>query len=370
MKILELTNYSAGGCGVWARVKHESEMLAQNGHEVLVLTSNHTKGSDKVAPPESKLGNVKVKRFPAVRLGGEGFLFWNFEEEAMKFKPDVIIAHSYRIPHTTKALKLKKKLGCKAHLVTHAPFGRSNTRTSHAKLIVNLYDSIIGPRTLNKFDKVIAITNWEMPYLKKLGVPIEKIAYIPNGIREAFFKSTKIKEKSKILYIGRISKIKNIETLIRSMSHITNQKISLEIFGPIEKNYQENLKRIIESSNSKYRITLTDKIYDLKDEIEKLDSAQIFVLPSKSEGMPQVLIEAMARGKIVIASDNKGAVELIEHEKNGFLFNIGDEKDLAKKINKAISLSNKELSQIKKSAQDSVKKFSWPKILEKLESIF
>ena len=40
MKILELTNYTAGGCGVWARVKNEAELLSKRGYDVRIFSSN------------------------------------------------------------------------------------------------------------------------------------------------------------------------------------------------------------------------------------------------------------------------------------------------------------------------------------------
>jgi glycosyltransferase involved in cell wall biosynthesis len=104
----------------------------------------------------------------------------------------------------------------------------------------------------------------------------------------------------------------------------------------------------------------------LQEKIKKIDSAKIFVLPSKSEAMPQSLIEAMSRGKIVISSNNQGSKELIENNKNGFLFKIGDEKELAEEINLALSKPHEE---IKKSAIKSVERFKWDLLIKKLEKI-
>jgi len=195
MRILELTNYSAGICGVFARAKQEAELLSKN-HEVAIFSSNHTKGSNKLASPEETLGKVKIKRFKTKKLGGESFMHWFSKEaqkEALKFKPDLIIVHSYRHPHTTKALKLKNKLNCKVFLVTHAPFIEDDsTRTIKEKLFVNFYDKFIAPRKINKFNKILAITKWEIPHLLKLGVSKENIIYSPNGIPIEFFKQKKI----------------------------------------------------------------------------------------------------------------------------------------------------------------------------------
>ena len=364
MKILELCIYSAGIDGVFARVKQESQLLSKAGHEVKIFSSNHTKGSDKIAPAKDKLQKVEILRFPAKKLGGESFMSWNFEQEALKFKPDVIIAHSYRHNHTTKAQKIAKKLGCKVFLVTHAPFARQE-RSFLGKIAVLYYDNFIGRASINKFDKIIAITKWEIPYLLALGAKKDKIKYIPNGIADEFFKVKKAKEQNKILFLGRIAPIKSIETIIQALPHVKNNLV-LEIVGPAEQEYLKYLKTLIKSNKLENRVIFSPAIYKTKEKIKKIDSAKIFVLPSKSEGMPQSLIEAMAREKIVIASDNLASKDLIVNEKNGHLFQIGNPKDLANKINLALE---KNQNKIKKVASSSVLQFSWSNIIKKIEKL-
>jgi glycosyltransferase involved in cell wall biosynthesis len=369
MKILELTNFSAGGCGVWTRVKNESKLLAEKGHEVKVFSSNFVKGSKLKAQKTESLEKFQIQRFPAKRLGGEGFLKWEFEKEALEFKPDLIIAHSYRQLHTTKALKLKKIIGCKVFLVTHAPFDRSSTRNLLSKIAVSVYDSLIGPNTLNVFDKIIPITKWELPYLKELEVEKEKIVYIPNGIPKEFFGPSKKIETRKIIYCGRVSHIKNIEVVIRSINKIKNNLIKFEIFGPVEQNYLQYLNKLIKHYKLERKISITDKHYDSEEQKEQLDSSEIFILPSKSEGMPQTLIEAMARGKIILASDNKGARDIIEEGINGFLFKNNDSENLAITIEKIYAMKKDELRKIKSIAKKTAQNFSWEKLIPKMEAL-
>ena len=114
MRIIELTNYSKGICGVWARVREEALRLSAKGHEVCVFSSDHIKGEEGKAAPEEQCGPVTNRRFPATKLGGEGFLNWKFYNEASAFKPEIIIAHSYRQLHTTRALSFAREKGSKA----------------------------------------------------------------------------------------------------------------------------------------------------------------------------------------------------------------------------------------------------------------
>lgn len=373
LKILEICPYSAGGCGVWARVKQESLELAKRGYEVRVFSTNFEKGTDKIVCEEENFNGIKIIRFPAKKLGGESFMNWNFEKQALLYAPDIIIVHVYRHLHTTKALKIKKILGrqgkkCKVFLVTHAPFARNSTRTFIQNKIVKIYDEIIGRTTIKKFDKIIAITKWEIPYLLRLGCRKERIIYIPNGIPEEFFKlKNKTKEENKILFLGRISPIKNLETAIKSMQNLNDKKISLEFVGPVEEKYLLELKELIKKIKLEKRIDFSPAIYNLRKKISKLDSCKIFILPSKTEGMPQSLIEAMAREKIVLGSNIPAIQDLITEGKNGYLFKQGDSLNLANKMNFILSKNN---SRIQIEARASVRQFSWHKIIKKTISLF
>ncbi len=370
-KILELTNYSAGICGVYQRVKQESLELSKKGYEVRILTSDFTKGSSELASPKDNIGSIQILRFPAKKIGGEGFLKWDFESAALEFRPDIIIAHSYRIPHTIKALKVANKLKkqgkpCKVFLVTHAPFIiKNSTRSILSSIAVNFYDMFLAKKILNKFDRIINITQWEIPILLGLGVNKEKLVYIPNGIPEDFFKK-RIGNGKNVLFLGRIAPVKNLENLIYAVKDLD---INLDIVGPAEKGYLQKLRKIIQDKNIK-NINFLPPVYNMPEKIKLFDRFEIFVLPSKIESMPQSLIEAMARGKIVISSKTRGGQEIISNGKNGFLFEIGNINELKQIIQKINSMSKNEKANIIKNAIKTSEKFKWDELIRRLESLF
>ena len=297
---------------------------------------------------------------------------WDFKKEALKYSPDIIIAHSYRHLHTTKALAIAEKLNkqgkrCKIFLVTHAPFERQDSRSLISAIIVWLYDKLLGKNILNRFDKVISITKWEEPFLLKIGCNKENIAYIPNGLSEKFFKQkSKLSEENKILFLGRISPIKNLEVLIKAIPFLNDKATYLELVGPTEEDYLENLKFLIKKNNVKSKILFTAPIYNLTKKINKIDSCKIFVLPSKSEGLPQALIEAMARKKIVIVNNIPASRDIIKDRINGFIFN-NESKDLAFSIN---SLNENNSKFMKRNAYMTAKRFDWKILIKKLENLF
>jgi glycosyltransferase involved in cell wall biosynthesis len=378
MKILEICPYSSGGCGVWARVKQESVELAKKGYTVKIFSSNFEKGTNKIVPLKEMLPSVEIYRFPSKKIGGESFMKFNFLKEAVNYSPDIIFVHSYRHLHTTQALKLRNSLkkrreNCKIFLVTHAPFVSGNlTRTKFQALVVELYDKFIGPKIINKFDKILSISKWEIPFLLACGAKKEKIVLVPNGIpQEFFYKEKTVKEENKILFLGRISSIKNLEVLIKSIPLLKDKKIKLELVGPKEEAYFIYLNNIIAELKIKERILFINPIYNLNEKIKKIDSAKIFILPSKKEGMPQSLIEAMSRRKIVIGSDIPAIRELIHDKENGLLFKSDNSKDLADKINFALDTKNSiMIKNLQINALNDSKKYSENRLISKLESFF
>ncbi len=271
-------------------------------------------------------------------------------------------------------MKIAKKLNIPCILVTHAPFLDKKLRNFRLNLAVLIYDKFIGKRILNKYSKVFAITNWEIPYLLNIGIKKEKIIYSPNGIPQEFFKNKRIKEQKtkikKILFLGRIAPIKDIETLLKSFKLALNKEnnLILDLIGPVEKDYGNKINLLVKNLDLESKVNFHEPIYNLEEKISLIDNSDVFILPSKREGMPQSLIEAMSREKIVISSNTQGGKEIINNGENGYLFDIGNEVQLSEKILEAIK-ENRKNKKMKKSARKSVEKFSWEILIDKINTL-
>jgi glycosyltransferase involved in cell wall biosynthesis len=371
MRLLELTTFSAGGCGVWRRVEQEAQLLAKRGHEVTIFSSNHIKGESGTVPAEEKRGKITIRRFSAFKLGGESYMVWSGLKDAiLEYKPDVIIAHSYRHTHTLTALKAKKELGCKVFLVTHAPFGRENSRGILGNIAVSLYDTFIGPQKLRHFDGILTITHWEEPYLEKLGVLKEQMTYLPNGIDTAFFSKMKTGSgKDALLFLGRIAPIKQLETVIEALALLSlSKRLPFTIVGPGEQQYVALLQKLISHNNLQEVVSLIDTAYTSSEARTWLDSHRYFILPSKSEGMPQVLVEAMARGRVVIGNDTPGITELIGHEGRGIIYHTDDSAALAEVLT-SLPYSSSAIAHQGTKAYRFARQFAWESIIDRLERI-
>jgi glycosyltransferase involved in cell wall biosynthesis len=364
-KILEICPFSSGVCGVWARVLNESREFIKNGFEVRVFSSNQVKGDEsKIACSEDNLGEVAIKRFKSNagiidKLISKNVTYFNFKKEFEEYSPDIVITHLLH-PHSFKALKLCKIKKIPCFLVTHAPFNVD--RKFPLNLVTDFFYGLNVKPYINDFTKVISITKWELPYLEKLGVKKEKIAYVPNGLSKEFFTKSKIIKAKGILFLGRIAPVKHLETIIMAAKYLPS--LNFTIVGSAEKEYLSLLERIIKKNNIK-NIKILPAIYDLKKKIELIDRHLIFVLPSRREAMPQSILEALARGKIVLASETDGAGEIL-NGKNGLLFPVGDHEKL-------ISLINNNLKgniNLEKNARLTAKNYAWDKLIKDYLRLF
>jgi len=143
------------------------------------------------------------------------------------------------------------------------------------------------------------------------------------------------KESFKILFAGTISPRKNPRILVEAIDYL-DENIVLEIIGkPINNEYFEQLKKRIENSKHKKNILITPHLS--QDElINKYLQYDLFVLPSISEGLGRVVIEAQATGCPVLVSSDTGIVDLVMDGETGFIFENNNALDLSSKLDNLI----------------------------------
>ncbi len=367
MKIIQICEFSSGICGVWSRVLHESKELIRKGHEVIVFSSNVKKGSGELVSDYELKDKINIYRFPNNtnlfdKLLSKNVTHFDFEKKLIDINPDIVITHLIH-PHSFKALKICKSLGKPCLLVTHAPF---NVPRSFPLNMVTWFYYKIKKSDLSGFNSIIAITNWEIPYLISLGVSKEKIISIPNAIPDKFF-NEKIKRFNgkNILFFGRVAPIKNIEILVSAFNKISGNYPSLKlgITGPVEKGY-EDIKHLVSD-----RVFFNKTVHGVEEKISVLQDCDIFVLPSKREGLPISLIESMGLGKIVISSKTDGGKEVINDGVNGFLFDTNDSDSLTSKIEQVLKMKTNELTKIQKNARIRALNFKSKNIIDKLNNL-
>lgn len=158
----------------------------------------------------------------------------------------------------------------------------------------------------------------------------EKGVVIPNPLDlERIPKQFKGKRRKEVVGVGRLVKQKNFSLLIKAFASFyqDHPEYTLCIYGDGDK--ENELRCFANKLLPKGVCTFPGKVPDL---LQRINDASMFVLSSDYEGMPNVVIEAMAMGIPVISTDcpSGGPKELIDNEKNGILVPVRDAKALAK----------------------------------------
>ena len=166
----------------------------------------------------------------------------------------------------------------------------------------------------------------------------KKVYIVPNPIPEIYKKIKKdIYNNSykSIVMTGRLDKQKNIQLMIKALKEISGKYKSVKLFiygDGVEKSCLEKLISFYHLEKSCYLMGRCNNIPEM------LVNADLYILTSEYEGMPNALMEAMAVGLPCISSNCKtGPSELIKHKYSGLLFENNNLTDLIDKLEWALS---------------------------------
>jgi glycosyltransferase involved in cell wall biosynthesis len=215
---------------------------------------------------------------------------------------------------------------------------------------------------LNSPEGVMAQTSIAASYQKKY-YKKSKIEVIPNVLRNVKL-FPDVKREEIILAVGRLGDhLKGLDLLIESFAKIKNKNWLLHIAGGDENG--ETLKQQAEKLGIRHRV----KFLGAVKEIDRCYAyAGIYVIPSRSEGFPNALAEAMAAGCCCVAFDFvAGPRDLISHNNNGIIIPESDIHAMAKTIDELI-LDDKKRVLLGKNAMVIREKLNKSVIVEKIKT--
>jgi len=173
---------------------------------------------------------------------------------------------------------------------------------------------ILGP-FLRRAAAVVALSSQQADFLTcRYGVEPERITVIPNGVHPRFFKARDRRpvqaapaRKLRLLFVGRLDEQKNVLRLVNAMAHVTSDA-ELSIVGDGELR-DEISRRIDVLGLTGVNLAGAARGNEL---VQWYCWADAFVLSSDKEGMPLVLLEAMAAGLAIVAADAPGTREIVD----------------------------------------------------------
>ncbi len=304
-------------------------------------------------------GNYKHITFvdlPSTRIRGWETLIYSFLAtiHTLKERPDVVHIHNIG-PALFSGLISRK--GIPIVLTYHSPNYEHKKWGRFARRLLLKSEQI----ALKNASKIIFVNKFQKEkYPKEIQ---DKAVYIPNGVndpiiskRTDFLEEIGVEPRKYVLSVGRITPEKGFDTLIKAFTKCKHDGYKLVIAGgaEFEKAYMERLRNLGNPD-----VIFTGYIWG--DKLAQVYSnAALYVLASRNEGFPMVLLEAMSYGLRVLASDIPGT-HLVNLEDDDY-FPVDDEYSLAEKLSNQFCAPQYRVY--------NMSEFSWDTVATKVTKVY
>lgn len=272
--------------------------------------------------------------------------------------PEIVHAHAARgIVYTRFAIKSMVKKGKLKLLCTAHGWILSYLKFSKIKEKLLLLNRNVDSLTL-------AVSKHSMDEMIEKGYDKDKISFIYNGIDIKSFNSVaKLKNSvENVNYIGRFTEQKGIIYLMNAIEKFKNSSIKFNIYGAGEK--EKYIKNYIKDKKLK-NVSLhgfigADKIKNV------LKDTDILLMPSLDEGLPYMLIEAIASGVPCIATNVGGVPEVIDDSVGRLI----EKQNVDKIVNAIKEINSCDIKTLSKNCIEKSKKFDCSVMYHNLEEIY
>ena len=334
MKILLISNmYPKEGSYSGIFIKHQVETIEKLGFDVIKA--------------------VKRTRNPS------GYFPFIFQSIYKLLFCDYDIIHAHYVPHSAFIPAMLKWIKKKPLIVT---FHGTDARIFPFK---NRINRMLTMFVVNRSDKVIARSEEMKEVLEKLGVLNKKIVVIGAGVDTNLFHPIdkyKVREdlelpKTKyiILFVGRLHKLKGVELIYECARNMPKALFVMVGDGDVK----TDLKNCIFVGERRH------------EEIPLwMPAADILILPSYSEGLPNVVMEALSCGTPAIVTDVGGCSEVVRDGETGFVVPVGDVEALRDRIKYLLENEDLREKMGKLGREDMIERYEREKVIGKLKEVY
>lgn len=372
MKIIYVTNeypdITSNYGGIAVVVKNEVEGFIRKGYtvEVILLVQNRLKDVNLPSfikpfywPVQGAMKGIRV------RLKLISFLNTNY------LKEDIVVCTDYAglIPFIIKSKKIVQ-----LHNSLTTTLSIQGKKVSALTFLLE-YFTIISSDRIRAVSKSVLLNTYQyFPFSKYRpaevifnGVNVSKEDNIENNIEQLFGKPGK-----NIVFIGKLSRLKGVDFLseIINRVHLKLPEANFTLIG-----HNEFIDGVSQKENLLNQVTNKKKIvtYDRVDNVkinELIRNSQLLILPSRTEALPMVVIEAFANARPVVVFNVGGLSEMIDEGMNGFLITPFDVDLFSKRIIEILT-DNNLYQKLSVNAKNKFKQtFQFDTTIEKLEKFY
>jgi glycogen(starch) synthase len=347
--------------------------LDQQGHRQTIVTS-------RLAGPRGRtvLGHAATVHRTGLPVrglrqlwawGAFAAVLWG---SALRRPLDVVHAHQGE----DLAVLLLARLAARRHgsplvVTVHCSVGHTFRGRSLRQRLFRVVGAAVERSTLRKADAIIVLTEHTAAALRADGVPPDRISVIASGFDPRLFAEVRSGstdlfpelDRPRIGYVGRLAAQKGVASLVSAFGAMREQaELVLVGDGP-------ERDRIVELvSGSPDHITMHGFVeHSIVPRV--LASLDVLVLPSVYEEMGSVLVEAMASGLPVVASDVGGVPQLVEDGGTGLLVPPGDVAALAAALDRLVTDDHLR-ARLSAGAAARAQRYAWPPLASRVADVY
>ncbi|MFN8384195.1 MAG: glycosyltransferase family 4 protein [Anaerolineales bacterium] len=357
-----------GGGGGRAAYDICKEMVAR-GHDVTVLTA-HMQG----LPFQDTEDGIRVMRISSLRTEPFRATFFTMLAyvlaglwAGLRFifihRPDIIHTH-FAVPSGALAWALSVLTGIPYVLTAHlgdVPGGVPE-KTGKWFRWLEPFTKPIWKRA----KKVVAVSEFTRQLaLKHYSVNVQ---VIPNGADVQHLIPAELKQNHppQLVFAGRFVYQKNPLTIVKVLSQLKDLEWTCSMLG--DGPMFGDVKKEIAKQGMSDRFNLTGWVTP-EDVLTQFAKSDILFMPSFSEGLPVVGVQALASGLSIVSSRIGGFLDLVDHEKNGYLIEVHDVDAFSRSLRILLS-SPETLLKFRRASIEKSRDFDIQKVVDKYQSIF
>jgi glycosyltransferase involved in cell wall biosynthesis len=370
MRILVLNHeFPPIGGGGGRAAEHICQTLAQRGYEIEVLTS-HLEGltlaEDRDGYHITRVPCQRTQPFKASFLSMGLYVLaglWAGRRFMRASRPDLIHVH-FAVPAGALAWVLSKMYHIPYILTAHlgdVPGGTPEKTGGwfrfvfpFTRLIWRGASEIVA---VSEFTRGLALKHYN-----------EEIKVIPNGVDLGAPNPEKIcvNATPRIVFAGRFMTQKAPVQIVRVLKELSDLPWECVMIG--DGPLMEAVKNEIRSNGLEDRFNLTGWV-EPQHVLDLFEKSDILFMPSLSEGLPVVGVQALSKGLAIVASQIGGFLDLVDQGKNGYMIEVGNTGQFVVRIRELL-LDHEKLLAFRKSSLEKAKEFDINRVADEYEKLF
>jgi 1,4-alpha-glucan branching enzyme len=380
-----------GGTGTY--VRNLSMGLAARGHDVHVIVRR------RGDPNYEVVEGVRVHRVEApgpgvlysplfFRASRRAFAELHSAEPFDVLHGNLPLMSSYGVRGSTGLPPVVETLHCTVREELRALRGRRLGRLNWTEILSRVLSPVWTARErylLRRAEEVISVSEGlRREIMRQYNYPVDRVTVVPNGVDCARFRpgpdtrAAAVRVRSDlgiapdervVLYLGRLMERKRAIDLVRALPRVLERvpNARLVIVGKRNTN-AERIEAVAAELRVRHRVVMVDHV-PYAEVAAYYAMADVYCLPSAYEGFPFTILEAMASGTPVVASDIPGIDEQLLHGENGLLHSVGDVPTIADYICRILEEPRLTATLSRAASARAQAQYDWSVIAERTEGV-